>query len=193
VAKSDGDIPNFEHLNIPDGELAPAEPVAEERVAAPEVVEIVEAQPALAAPAEEIKEIGPPGDNDAHKEENEEEEEAEEKKPSKLPVILPAVAAIGLPVIAVGLAAVDILYFSTAIYIVLLGYIPLALWLSRKTNTVFVVILGCVVAAVLTACYCLWMELGRYKYDVKAQEAKQRVTMVEPRGQHDRIPPAALV
>jgi hypothetical protein len=182
VAKIDGDTPNFDHLNIPKGEPAPAEHAAE-----PEVVEVAEAQPAASeAPAEEIKEFEPLADK-------EEIEEEEEKQPSKLPVVLPALAAIGLPVIALALAVLGMVYFSTAIYIILLGYVPLALWLGRKTNTVFVVILGCVVAAVLTACYCLWMELGRYKYDVKAQEAKQRVTMTEPRGQHDRFPPATLV
>ena len=47
--------------------------------------------------------------------------------------------------------------------------------MGRKTNTVFVVFLGCVLAAVLTAVYCLWMELARYKFDIKAQDAKQRV------------------
>ena len=50
--------------------------------------------------------------------------------------------------------------------------------MGRKTNTVFVVILGCVLAAVLTSVYCLWMELVRYKFDIKAQDAKQRVSMV---------------
>ncbi len=54
------------------------------------------------------------------------------------------------------------------------------LWLGHKTNTVYVVILGCVLAAVLTAVYCLWTEMERYNFDIKAQEAKQRVTMTAP-------------
>lgn len=202
MAKPDDDIPDFEHLKALDDESAPVEPVAEETAAEPaaepEVVEIVEAQPAFAAPAEELKEIEPLAAPPAGKEE--EEEEPEEKEPSKLPTLLPAAAAIGLPVIAIVLAVLAISLYSvdtvaaisTAVYVIVLGYIPLALWLGRKTNTVFVVMLGCILAAVFTGCYCLWMYMGRYKFDVKAQAAKQRVTLIEPRGQQDRYPPAVL-
>ena len=44
----------------------------------------------------------------------------------------------------------------------------------------YVVFLACVLAAVLTAVYCLWSELVRYKLDVKAQEAKQQGAMAQP-------------
>ena len=180
MAKSEDDIPNFDNLDTPDDELAPAEPVAE--AAEPEVVEIVEAEPAaVTPPAEEVAELVPSAET---KEEAQEEEEPEEKGPSKLPLYLPVAAAVGLPVIAlVGaflFAGGTIGAVSTAVYIIALGYIPLALWMGRTTNTVFVVILGCVLAAVLTSVYCLWMELGRYKFDIKAQDAKQRVGVVWP-------------
>ena len=109
------------------------------------------------------------------------EKESAEKTPSKLPVYLPAAASVILPVVVVALAVVHILSLSTAVYFIALGYVFLAVWLGRKTNTVYVVILGCVLAAVLTAVYCFWTELERYNFDIKAQEAKQRVTMTAPR------------
>ena len=194
MAKSEDHIPNFDNLDISDDKAAPSEPASAEPAepevveiaAEPEVVETVEAEvvepPAAAAPpAEEEAGLAPPADK---KEEEQEEKEPEEKEPSKLPLYLPVAAAIGLPVIvllgAFLFAGGTIGAISTAVYIIILGYIPLGLWIERKTNTVFVVILGCVLAALLTAVYCLWMELGRYKFDIKAQDAKQRVSVVWP-------------
>ena len=59
-------------------------------------------------------------------------------------------------------------------------FIPLVLWVGRKTNTVYVVLLGCVIAVLMTCIYCLWAVLARYHFDVKAPEATQRVGVAEP-------------
>ena len=43
------------------------------------------------------------------------------------------------------------------------------------------VFLTCLAGLMLTlAAYCLWMVMGRYHFDFKAQEAKQRVGMAWP-------------
>jgi hypothetical protein len=167
VANLEGETPNSDDLKTP-GE--------EPQAMHPEIVEAAEAEPvAVAAPVEEVEEPAKLPDGRSPRLRD------EEKGPSKLPVYLPIACAICLPIIALAFAFLGNLYYSTAIYIIALGYIPLALWASRRTNTVFVVFLGCVLAAVLTAVYCLWMEIGQYNYDIKAQEAKQKtVSLVWP-------------
>jgi hypothetical protein len=70
--------------------------------------------------------------------------------------------------------------YATAVYLVGLTFIPLLLWLGRKTNTVYVVFLGIVIAGLMTGIYYLWVILADgYHFDVKASEAKQRVGMIE--------------
>jgi uncharacterized protein (DUF58 family) len=78
------------------------------------------------------------------------------------------------------LAWFEVMDFSTAVYIIGLGFLPLILWMGRMTNTVYVVFLGCILAALLTCLYCLWVMLAQYRFDVKASEAKQRVAMAQP-------------
>ena len=159
MANVEGDIPNVDDLIKPGEDPSPTETAAEPHVG-PVATEAKPAKPA--EPPE------PPAEK--------------ESKPGlgKLLLLLPIAVAIGLPVIVLGLALFGFVYFSTAIYIIAMGFIPLALWMGRKTNTVYVVFLACVLAAVLTAVYCLWIEIGRYKFDVKAQEAKQRGVMAQP-------------
>jgi len=87
---------------------------------------------------------------------------------------------IGVPVVFLVIAWLGLLNYSTAVYITCLGFLPLVLWMGRKTNTVYTVFLGCIIAVLLTCVYLLWVVLGKYNFDVKAQEAKQRVGMVQP-------------
>lgn len=181
MANAEGDIPNVDDLTKPGEEPAPAETAAEPEVGPlPTEVEPVEAttptEPVEAAkPAEVTEPAEPPAEKES------------KLGLGTLLLYLPIVVAIGLPVIALAPALFGIVYFSTAIYIIALGFIPLALWMGRRTNTVEVVFLACILAAVLTAVYCLWIEAGRYKFDVKAQEAKQRVGMVQPIDESRRV------
>jgi len=148
VAKAEDDFPSFDSLNLGD-EPAEIEPAGE-----PEVVEVSEAEPiASVTPVEEVPQAEQPA-------EEPEEPETEFEKPSQLPVVLPVAAAVGVPVIALVLAFTGLLFISTAVYLIALGYIGLALWVGRRTNTVYVVILACVVAAILTGVFCLWRGLG---------------------------------
>jgi hypothetical protein len=171
VANDEGKTPNFDNLRMPGEEPAPAEHVAE-----PEVVAVAEAEPAaVAVPAEEIATPEKFADGEPPRLRD------EEQGPSKLPIYLPVACAIGLPVAAFALAVLEMVFYSTAVYLIAVGYIPLALWAGRRSNTVYVVFVGCALAAVLTGVYCLWMEIGSYNYDIKAQEAKQRkVSMAWP-------------
>jgi hypothetical protein len=171
VANVEGETPNSDNLKTPGEEPAAAEHVAEPEAVSAAPVE-KDDQP------EKFPDGEPPRLHD------------EEKGPSKLPLYLPVAAAIALPVIALAIAVLGFVFYSTAIYIIAVGYIPLALWAGRKTNTVEVVLLGCVLAAVLTAVYCLWMEIGEYNYDIKAQEAKQKkVVMMWPVQERDGLSP----
>ena len=99
------------------------------------------------------------------------------KVTGKLPIYLEWGGAIGIPVIILALAWFEVLYFSTALYVISVGFIPYGIWKGRETNTVYTVILGCTLVAVLTAIYCLWLEVGRYNFEVKA---KQRAGISRP-------------
>jgi hypothetical protein len=79
-------------------------------------------------------------------------------------------------------ASLRIIFFSTAVYVIVVGLVCYAIWKSRATNTVYIVILGCTLVAILTAVYCLWTELDRYDFDVKARKAKQPFGMMQTRG-----------
>jgi hypothetical protein len=109
-----------------------------------------------------------------------EEEEEEEKEPSKLPVALEVAAVIVVPVAIIALALMQIGDPWTWLYVFLLACVPYALWKGRATNTVFTVFLGCVLAAELTAIFCLLKEFQRYGYDVSGRAAKQKVSMTAP-------------
>jgi hypothetical protein len=115
------------------------------------------------------------------KEEGEEEgvKPPAEKKPFKLPWYLELAAVAVIALILLGIAAMHFLYFSTALYVIALGLIPYGIWKTGETSNVYTVILGCALAAVLTAAYCLWIELERYDLDIKARTAKQRIGMVQ--------------
>lgn len=115
----------------------------------------------------------------AHEEDVEEKAE-EAKKPSKLMSYLDWPVAAGAAAILLILAACQMLNFSTAIYVISVGCVACAIWKFRRTSNVYTVILGLCVIAILTSLYCLWLEVGRYQFDVKAREAKQRVSVSWP-------------
>jgi hypothetical protein len=104
---------------------------------------------------------------------------ADEKKTDLTPLFLIA-GVFGLAVVLLVIAWAGYLGYATAIYVAGLVFIPLLLWLGRRTNTVYVVFLGCVIAVLITCVYLLWIVLAGYQFDVKASEAKERVGMVQP-------------
>ncbi len=169
MANVEDENPNIDELKTPGEETAAEEPVLEGEAApadeADEQLQPVEADDEAEVKAEETKEGG--------------EEEAEEKA-GRLPLVVELAGVIGVPVVLLALFWFKIIFFSTAIFLIGIGFIPYGIWKGRKSNTVFTVFLGCTLAALMTATYCLWMVMGRYHFDFKAQEAKQRVGMLPP-------------
>ena len=179
MANVEGESPGFDDFKLPDEEATPAEPVAE-GVASEE-----EAAAADEPDATPIDDEGEQAVTEKPEDEASPEEEAQEEvftEPSQLPVYLEWAGAIGIPLVLLALGWFSVLYFSTVIYIISVGFVPYGIWKGRKTSTVFTVILGCALVAILTAIYCLWLELGFYRFDIKAQDAKQRIGMVWPTG-----------
>jgi hypothetical protein len=163
VAKVEDDNFNFEEMNLPDEDLTlPGEEPAQVELAD----ESPTASPVMAEEEAVVEKV----------------EDAEEKKKDsdKLNFYLICAGAAAVPLLLIILAVVDMIFISTAIYAVCLGLIPFGLWMERKTNTISIVFLGCTLAAILTAAYCLWIELGRYNFDIRAREAKERTVMTQP-------------
>ena len=177
MANVEGESPNFDEFKLPDEEATPAEPTTE-GVASEE--EVAAADVLAATPIEDGGEQTTTEEPEGEALPEEEAEEETQKEPSQLPVYLEWSGAIGIPLVLLALGWFGVLYFSTAIYIISVGFVPYGIWKGRKTSTVFTVILGCALVAILTAVYCLWLELVSYRLDIKAQDAKQRISMVWP-------------
>ena len=84
---------------------------------------------------------------------------ADEKKADMTPFLVIA-GVLGLAVVILLAAWTCYWNYSTAVYFIGLTFIPLMLWLGRKTNTVYVVFLGCIIAVLMTCVYCLWTVLA---------------------------------
>lgn len=93
---------------------------------------------------------------------------------SKQSFYIELAVAIGVPVILLAIAGLHLLYVSTAIYLIAVGFVPYGLWKGRETSTIYTVVLGCALIAVMTAIYFMWVEFGRYEFDVKARDGKRR-------------------
>lgn len=198
MAKGEGESPdNLDEFKMPEEELGVAEPSEEdlaslfqnESLFASEEPQVTE-EPPSAEPLPAVEESQPaeeaaakPKGQEAAAEptgEGEEKSASEEKaeaKPIPWPLYAEWGALVGIPVILLGLASLHLLYFATVVYVVSVALIPYGIWKSRQTSNVYTVILGCALAAVLTALYCLWLEIGRYQFDIRAREAKQRVSI----------------
>ncbi len=167
---SSGEPPEAEQLVFED-ESARAEGAAEE-VRPLEEAEAETGEPAQGAEESPAEEAGPA--------ETAPEQPEAEKPPSKLPLYAEAAALVAVPAALFALFWFAVVYISTAVYLLGVCFVPYVLWKGRRTNTVFTVFLGCTLLALITAVYCLWVELGRYGFDIKAQEAKQRVGVERP-------------
>ena len=104
---------------------------------------------------------------------------ADEKKTDRIPFLVVA-GAFGLAVVLLILARAKFWDYSTAVYFAGLVFIPTLLWLGRKTNTVYVVLLACAIAALMTGIISLWKMWGWYEFDIRAADIKQRIGMVRP-------------
>lgn len=184
MANVEDENPNFDELKTPGEETAAEEPVLEDEAApadgADEQLQPVEATDAEVEAADEAEVKAEETEEGGEKEAEESEKEEAEKEAGKLPLVVELAGVIGVPVILLALFWFETIFFSTTIFLIGVGFIPYGIWKGRKSNTVFTVFLGCTLAALITAAYCLWMVMGRYHFDFKAQEAKQRVGMSWP-------------
>jgi hypothetical protein len=191
VAKIEDEGPDFDQLDVvgEEGaeEVTPAEepasdllseelPVDMESVEPIEPVE-TEGEPTEIEPVAETESL-PPEEPAADVEEQEEVEEP--KEPNKRALYLEIAGAVGIPLILLAIAVFHVVYFSTALYLIAVGLVPYGIWKGRETNTAYSAILGCALIAVLTAVYVLWIEIGRYQFDIKASEAKGRAAVSRP-------------
>jgi hypothetical protein len=166
VAKIEDDLSNLDDMGLPDDMSAPVEGLAAMEEAAADGATVPAAEEPTTAEEEKAKQPAAVDDDMA---------------PEKQPPYLAIALAVSVPVILLALAYFKILSFSTAIYIVGVAIVPLMIWIGRKTMTVYTVLLGCVLIALMTSVYCMWdIIYDRYKGDIKAQEAKQRVGMAQP-------------
>ena len=172
MANVEGENPNFDELKTLGEDAAAMEPLLEDEASLESDAE-TEVETGLAEGLEAVTE-------DEAIVESADEVVATEKGRGATSLYVGAGAAIGLPAVVAVLFLLNVIFLSTAIYLVGLCYIPLGLWLGRLTNTVFTVFLGCTLAALMTASFCLWVELGRYEFDMKAKDA--RVSAILPAG-----------
>ena len=190
MSNAEGEKPDFDELE-PLGDLDMPEDVdlsADLDFAEPDF-----AEPDFTEPAEmdEAAELPAIGDMQFEPEDEAEEAESEEKpKPtSKLPLIVELVVFLGVcgGVLAwtyFEFADSEGMFFWSILAIFLLGLvsIPFVLWKSRETCTPYRVMLALSLAAILTAAFCLFLELKTYDYDINAEGAKQR-TQATPAAQ----------
>jgi len=165
VSQGNDDHLDFDDLNLSGDDLAMEEPAAGE-------VASEEAAPAepLTPPEEPVVADEPAG-----------------KSPgASLPYVEWCIAA-AVAVVILGLGWRGIMYLSTALFIVSIGLVCYALWRCRQSSGIETVLLGCALVAVLTALYCLWLEMGRYGFDIKARDSKQRVSAVESPRHAERL------
>jgi hypothetical protein len=80
-----------------------------------------------------------------------------------------------MAVLLLAMGFIGLIFLATAVYFIAISVISYTIWVERKTNTVYTVMLGCALAAAVTCFYCLWLELGRYNFDIGAKNAKSRV------------------
>ena len=190
MAKSEEKTPDFDDLNLPEGQSEQGfedllgEPSAFEELAeSDDFSGIQKLSDSSLNPVEPVDEIVDPIDDEVPLAEVEEppvETATLEAAPSRWPYFAELGAVIAIPLLLVVLAVVQIIYLPTAIWLIGLGLVPYGIWKGRDTSA-YTIFLGCVLVAILTAIYFLWIELVRYNYEIKVRSGRSRVTMIESR------------
>jgi hypothetical protein len=158
VSNLDGQNPDF------DGFTSPGEEMPHLELTAESLGELAAEQPVVTAQAEEgqLPTVEQP------------KEEAAKKKAArtlgKLPFPLEWGVLVAVPAIILVLVLLQVVYPSTAVYLISVGLVAFGVWKGRGTNTIYTVLLGCALVAILTALYCLWAELGRYHFEIRAKQ-----------------------
>jgi hypothetical protein len=177
VSNVDGEDFNLEDLELPDDELL-SEESAEVLESMPEA-ESALVEPVDVEPLEEIDGL-PPADIELQEEPEEAVPPAAVSKSDKMALYIELGSAIGVSVLLLAIAVIGLVYISTALFLISVAAVGYAIWRNRETSTIYTILLGCALIAVLTSLYCLWSEIGRYEFDIRARGARQRVGMLQP-------------
>lgn len=183
MPETEDELPDFSQLDLPGDEPAKPEPSAE-----PTPSEPTPSHDDGTSPTDEDKKAEPQADKDeldvleteeesAESEKEETEEESKEESNLRFYVEWGAVAAVSVGVIIWSYFSVatseGFLYWGVLnLYAIAMVLIPFAIWKTRKTSTPYNVMLAGALAAILTAIFCLWLELWAYDLDIKATEVK---------------------
>jgi len=129
------------------------------------------------------------GEGEEGEEEEEEEDEGELVRKRKKLFLIVEIA--GLAIVCIGMLAGT--YFGIAecqadrafwgvlnAYVLSLVFIAYTLWKARETETPYRVMLAISLSAILTALFCLFLELKTYDYDINAETAKQHARLERP-------------
>jgi hypothetical protein len=174
VSKPSDDTPSFDNLDdlmMPDGESDLFGPMDELPV---------EELPAAEGVPEAIVE-SVPGDEASVPTETATEEVAEKAadEPSKdasgkkSPYLEWGIAA-GAGALFLVLGVIGLLNLSTSVFLIAVGAVGYEMWRERERINIYTAMLGCALILVMTGIYCLWTELGRYQFEIKA---KQRASL----------------
>jgi hypothetical protein len=170
VSNVDGQNPN------PDELTTPIEDASLEPLAADSMADLLGDAPIVAEDMPpELEPVAPPEPPAEEAVETTASEPA--KKPRKLPLPVEWAVAGGVAVVAVLLVVLNFATVSTGVYMIAATGIGVAVWRERKTCNVYTILLACALVAMLTAIYCLWSELGRYDFNIRA---KQRSSLSSP-------------
>jgi hypothetical protein len=88
----------------------------------------------------------------------------------------------GVAVIAVVLFVLKVIFLPTVVYVIAVAGVAYGIWKGRETNTLYTVFLGCALIALLTAVLCLWIELQRYGYNIKAKSRGPQAAVTQSFG-----------
>ena len=134
--------------------------------------------PAMEAPLDEMPAAETPSAEQPSEDKSESTEPAAAETAEPLPHESRDLSAmleyggIGLGVfVLLALGWLNLFYFSTALYTISIGLVGYGIWKGRATNNIYTMFMACALLAVLTAVYCLWLELGRYQFEIKPKHA----------------------
>jgi hypothetical protein len=148
------DLPDLD----PFGDL-PNLPEATDTAGATATAEVAPASTKVAAEPEANAETKADAEKDAKTEEDN----------KKLPAWIDWATVGGVTVLFLLLAIFGIFSYVTVIYVTAVAFVGFAFWRGRETNNIYVILLGCALIAIITAVYCLCLELNAYDFKVKAK------------------------
>lgn len=174
VSNVDGDDDfNLSDLQLPSDEL-PAEELPADMLEPLPEVEVAPTDLEMVEPVEgEVQEEATSDQGPAA--------EAPPPTPRKsLPPYADIAAASGIGAVLVGLGVVGLIYISTAVFLIAVAAVFYTIWRNRATCSIYNVLLACALVAVLLSLYFLWIEIGRYHFDLRARDAKQGIGLFQP-------------